>query len=216
MIKNKFDSVVFDVDSTLVKIEGLDYIAQNKGIGRKIQKLTHAAMNGNLRMEQAMKIKMATIAPNYNELVDMGDAYIKNITDGAVKTINKLSQKGIKVWILSGNFQPAIGILARHLNIDSERVLSNTVFFDENFNYVDFDINNPLGKNGGKSKILRDYKNLMGKTVFIGDGSTDIEAKDEVNLFIGFGGVVKRPKVEMLADVYIDEPDISAILPFVI
>lgn len=216
MIKNKFDSVVFDVDSTLVKIEGLDYIARNKGIDPRIQKITQDAMNGDISMERAMTIKMSAIAPSYNDFMDLGDAYVKNLTKGAFETIKLLNKNAIKVWILSGNFQPAIDVLARHLNINPERVLSNSVTFDDNLNYLEFDMNNPLGKNSGKTKILRDYKKLMGKTAFIGDGITDVEAKNEVDLFIGFGGVVKRPKVEMLADVYIDESDISAILPFVI
>jgi len=216
MLKNKFDSVVFDVDSTLVKIEGLDFIAKKKGKGPEIEKITMDAMNGNILMEGAMKAKMEAIAPNYQELVDMGHAYIKNLTNGAREVVDILKQNGIKVWLITGNFQPAVGILAKHLKIDNGCVFSNIVYFDEQMNYKGFDQNNPLGKNGGKSQIIKKFKKEMKKVVFIGDGSTDAEAKNEVDLFIGFGGVVLRPKVQAIADIYLKDPNLKAILPFIL
>lgn len=212
----KFNTVIFDVDSTLVSIEGLDYIAKNKGIGAEIEKITKGAMNGNLPMAEAMKYKMDAIAPSCDDMVGMGKAYIQNLTEGAIEVVDKLQENGIDVWILSGNFQPAVGILASHLKIPSEKVIGNTVFFDEAMKYKGFDEANLLGKNGGKGKIIRKHKKDMGNTVFIGDGSTDVEAKNEVDLFIGFGGVVKRSRVKALSDIYIEEPNLKAILPLII
>lgn len=216
MYKNKFDSVVFDVDSTLVKIEGLDYIAKKKGIGNKIQRITMNAMNGKIPMEQAMEFKMKSISPEYLDFVNMGKAYIENITDGTLETIQKLKDEEVDIWILSGNFQPAIGILADYLGIPPNKVLGNRIIFDKNMKYDGFDLNNPLSKNGGKGKILRQYKNRMKKTVFIGDGSTDVEAKNDVDLFIGFGGVAYRPCVEAQTDIYVKNSNLKAVLPFII
>ena len=54
----KFDSVAFDVDSTLVTIEGLDYMASLKNKVDEISKITRLAMNGEISMKDAM-VKMA-------------------------------------------------------------------------------------------------------------------------------------------------------------
>lgn len=211
-----FDSVVFDVDSTLVTIEGLDFLADLKGKGSTLKELTIKAMNGNLSFRKSMEIKMEAISPSREDIVAMGKAYIKNITPGVKETISVLKKSGLMVWVLTGNFQPAVGMLASHIGIDKAFVITNDIYFDKNGQYLGFDVENPLSNNGGKTEIMRKFKRKMGKAVYVGDGGTDLETKEVTDLFIGFGGVVRRPKVEAGADVYITESNMKAILPFVL
>lgn len=210
-----FDSVVFDVDSTLVTIEGLDFLAELKGKGNQIKKITLQSMNGGLSMREAMEVKMKVISPSFSDLTEMGEAYLKNITLGARETITTLKKNRIKIWIVTGNFQPAVGMLAKYLGISKTRVITNKIFFDENNNYDGFDIENPLSNNGGKALIVNKFKSRMGRTVFIGDGSTDLETQGFVGLFIGFGGVIKRPNIQQKANVYVKGP-LTSILPYII
>ena len=42
-------------------------------------------------------------------------------------------------------------------------------------------------------------------TIMVGDGVSDLESKDECDLFIGYGGVVSREKVRLHADVWIED-----------
>ena len=39
--------------------------------------------------------------------------------------------------------------------------------------------------------------------LFIGDGMTDLEAKDDVGLFVGYGGIAQRKKIKKEAEVYL-------------
>ena len=48
--------------------------------------------------------------------------------------------------------------------------------------------------------------------LFVGDGITDLEAKDVVDLFVGFGGVARRPAVEAAADAYITKNSLLPVL----
>ena len=48
----------------------------------------------------------------------------------------------------------------------------------------------------------------------IGDGNTDMEAKQAGAFVIGFGGVVDRPIVRKLADVFIAEADLKRVLDY--
>ena len=210
-----FNSVVFDVDSTLVTIEGLDFLAKLKGKGEELSQLTEKSMGGLISVKEAMSIKMSILSPSYDDLVGMGHAYIENVTKGAKETVSALKKHGVRVWIVTGNFQPAVGMLAKHLDIDERLVITNRVFFDKNQNYLNFDIENPLSSNMGKVSVVSKYKTKMGKVVFVGDGSTDLETKNMVELFIGFGGVVQRTNVATNSDVYITEPDLKAILPHI-
>ena len=46
-----FDIICFDCDSTLSKIEGIDELAKNVGLGEELAELTNAAMNGIVPLE---------------------------------------------------------------------------------------------------------------------------------------------------------------------
>lgn len=216
MKKAKFNSVVFDVDSTLTTIEGLDFLAKLKGKGSVLAKITKAAMDGKMTMRKSLETKMAAISPSYSDLIKMGNEYIKNVTLGALETIKILNDNHIQVWILTGNFQPAVGIFADYLKIDSKKVITNQIYFDESKNYLGFDLENPLSNNGGKSTMINAHKKQMGKTALVGDGSTDLEAKSNVDLFIGYGGVAYRQKVKDGADIYISEQNLLSIIPHII
>jgi len=208
----KFDSVAFDVDSTLVTIEGLDYMASLKNKVGEISQITKLAMNGEISMKDAMEKKMAIISPSITDLTAMGNAYIKNIVTGVVDTIKTLNKNNIKVWIVTGNFQPGVGILADHLGIKPEYVITNVIYHDSKDSYLSFDTNNPLSNNGGKKTMIKKMHSQLGRVCFVGDGSTDLDTQEEVELFIGFGGVIKRGNIEKNSHIYISNPDMTSIL----
>lgn len=210
----KFDSVAFDVDSTLVTIEGLDYMASLKNKVDEISKITRLAMNGEISMKAAMEKKMAAISPSISDLVSMGNAYIKNVVTGVVETISTLNKHNIKVWVVTGNFQPGVGILAKYLGIKPEYVITNEIFHNKDGSYRSFNLNHPLSNNGGKKKMIQKMRAQFGQVCFVGDGSTDLDTQEEVELFIGFGGVIKREKIEKNSRIYISNPNMTTILSY--
>lgn len=60
-----FDAIVFDLDSTLVKIEGLDWLAKHKNKGREVSILTKKSMEGKIDFHESMIKKMKLISPSY-------------------------------------------------------------------------------------------------------------------------------------------------------
>jgi phosphoserine phosphatase SerB len=210
IIKN----IIFDVDSTLVTLEGLDFLAEMKGKKRAVENLTSKAMNGQLPMRQAMVVKLNIIRPSFFELVAMGEHYVKHIVPGAREVIQQLQAKGFKVWMLTGNFQPAVGILANFLGVPLSQVITNEIFFDQQGNYLNLNVDHPLSNNHGKPKVIKSYGKKLANAVMIGDGATDLEVQGVVSKFIGFGGAVKREKVAQEAEIYVDQPDLRAVLPY--
>jgi phosphoserine phosphatase len=212
----RYRDILFDVDSTLVSIEGLDWIAKMKGKEKEVAQLTARAMNGGLPMREAMRVKMDILRPGYLDLMKMGDAYIANIVPGARETVQILQQAGHEVWILTGNFQPAVGVLAVFLCIPASQVITNEIWFDDNGEYGGFDLDNLLSNNHGKAKVIQSYGDKLQRAVMIGDGSTDLDTKPVVDLFIGYGGVARRQKIEEGSEVYVAEPDLRAVLPHIL
>ncbi len=73
---------------------------------------------------------------------------------------------------------------------------------------------NPLTGTGGKNRIIQRIRALHpGRALMVGDGLSDLEARNEVDLFIGFGGVVYRPVVVRESPIYIHTPFLSPVYP---
>ncbi|MBU4350927.1 HAD-IB family phosphatase [Candidatus Parcubacteria bacterium] len=200
--KRRYDIVVFDCDSTLTKIEGIDELARMKGKEKEVCKLTTAAMEGKAKFRQTLKRKLEIVRPCKKDLALLANLYIKNQVKEAKETIAKLKQEGCKVYIVSGAYSQAVLPFAKHLGVPNKNVFAINLRFQKNGNYLGPDWKNPLTKNKGKRHIIKELAK-QGKTVLIGDGATDLEAKKAVDFFIGFGGVVKRQIVKENADVFI-------------
>lgn len=197
--------VFFDVDSTLVTIEGIDVLANGNP---EIARLTDAAMNGEIALDQVYAKRLEAIRPAREQVEKLAKTYVESLVDGAKETIAKLQERGIVVYLVTAGIEQAILPLAKALNI--RNVHAVRLSFDANGNYEDFDRRSFLTRNRGKELVVRDIRaRSHGRAAFVGDGVSDLEAKPVVDLFIGFGGVVVRPRVKENADVYVTSlPDV--------
>lgn len=197
--------IVFDCDSTLSSIEGIDELARVKGpeIFQEVEALTHAAMNGEVPLDEVFSRRLEIIRPDQSTCDQVAKLYIETVEPTANTTLDILRAKGWTPAILSGGFKRLIAPLAQHLDIQIiEAVPLN---LDNNGNYVSFDASYPTTYNGGKPEIIRQLKQTYQpeRIVMVGDGVSDLETKDEVDLFVGFGRYTPRPKVEANADHFI-------------
>ena len=212
----KIDIIIFDVDSTLVTIEGLDWLAEKKGRKSEVSRFTKRSMEGLMGFRDAMERKMKIISPTRRDLAALGEKYCWSLTPGAEDIVRLLHKLGKQVWLLTGNFQPAVGILAKKLGVPATRILCNEVYFDSLGNYAGFNSGNKLSRDNGKAETIKELFANKKKVAFIGDSVTDLEAKEYVRMFIGFGGVAERKAVRENADYYIGEPDLSPVLSLVL
>ena len=200
--------VFFDVDSTLVTIEGIDELADGNP---EIKRLTDAAMNGDIPVDQVYGRRLEIIKPSRARIEKLGEHYIASIVPGAIETIRALREKGVVVHLVTAGIEQAIRPLATHLGLD--RVNAVRVFFNDDGSYRDFDRRSFLTRPGGKEIVVRDARaRSHGRAAFVGDGVTDLDTRPAVDLFIGFGGVAVRDKVKAAADVYVTDSDLRAIL----
>ncbi len=211
---NTYNIVIFDCDSTLTKIEGIDELARMKGRKKEVCELTTAAMEGKAKFCQTLGKRLEIVKPCKKDLARLANLYIKNEVKGARKTIAGLKRMGINVYIVTGAYLEALLPFAKYLGIPRKNVFAINLKFQKNGNYLSPDWKNPLTKNKGKQHIIQKLTK-QGKTVLIGDGATDLEAKEIVDLFIGFGGVIKRQIVKENADVFIETPNLLPILKIV-
>lgn len=211
-----FDIICFDCDSTLSKIEGIDELGRQVDKFDDMAALTNAAMNGELALEQVYGKRLEVIKPD-NQLIDwLADLYISERVDGVEQVFEQLLKAGKSVHIISGGIRQAILPLANRLGLSDDQVHAVNIRFDQQGQYADFDQQSPLAKTGGKATICRMLKTDSNNMVMIGDGKTDLEAKEAGATVIGFGGVAKRQIVMDKADQFVADHSLLSVLPFIL
>lgn len=189
--------IVFDCDSTLSSIEGIDELARIAGpeIFQEVEKLTNQAMDGEVPVEEVFARRLTLIQPTRDQCLEIGARYLETIEPTAKETIAALQERGWECMILSGGFLPCIEPLAKHLGI--ERVEAVPLYFDQEGNYTGFDENYPTTRSGGKPEIVKIIKKDNSSTLLItvGDGVSDLETQEDAHSFVAFFGYIQRQKV---------------------
>lgn len=212
--KPPFASFWFDCDSTLSTIEGVDVLSGriSPALLKEVHQLTQKAMDGEIPLAEVYEHRLIKIAPNRADLEAAGRGYVQNLVPDAKETLAALTSLGKTVGIISGGLRQPVVMLARELGVPEDCVFAVAALLDEDGNYRGFDRESPLWQNGGKPAVLGSRPKDQYPLLFVGDGATDLEAKPCVDLFVGFGGVVRRPTVEQNADVYITENSLRPVL----
>lgn len=214
MTASLYRFVFFDVDSTLVTIEGIDVLANGNP---EIVRLTDAAMNGEIPVDQVYGRRLEIIRPTLADVQALGERYVDSMVDGVEETIAALRASGVDVHLVTAGIAQAIAPLAARLGLAPRAVHAVSLRFDDAGNYLDFDRRSLLTRSGGKELVVRSIlTRAKGKSAFVGDGITDLETKPAVDLFIGFGGVCIRERVRDGSPVYVTEPTLRAVLPYLL
>ncbi|NWK57149.1 HAD-IB family phosphatase [Verrucomicrobiaceae bacterium N1E253] len=197
--------IVFDCDSTLSKIEGIDELARWRGEAAyaEVEALTHAAMNGEVPIDEIFERRLEIIQPDLEACQAVGKLYIDEIEPTAATTLDQLRQDGWTITIISGGFTQVIEPLAQSLGI--QRVDAVPLRFHPDGSYAGYDHNAPPTRNGGKPEIIAQLKSELHpeRVIMVGDGISDLETQNEVDAFIGFGRYAAREKVRQQADHFI-------------
>lgn len=198
----RFRSVVFDCDSTLARIEGIDELAGSRSA--EVRALTDAAMAGEIPLEEVYGKRLELIRPTRRTVDALGGRYVETLVPGARETVTALLRRGVTVHVVSGGLLPPVLHLAGVLGIAPEGVAAVGIRFHEDGSYSGFDHASPLARSGGKAEVIRAWT-LPRPILLVGDGATDLEARPAVDAFAAFTGVVHRPEVAAQADFVLSE-----------
>lgn len=205
----EFRSIIFDCDSTLVAIEGIDELAGRRA--EEVRALTEAAMAGRVALEDVYGERLRHIRPTREQVEALGWRYIEQLVPDARETIAALQWLGKQVRILSGGLRPAVEILARSLGVGPEDVAAVGIDFDDTGAYLDFESDSQLARSGGKEAVIRAW-NLPRPSLLVGDGATDAEASPAVDAFCAFTAIEDRPEVSARADYVIRSNSLADVL----
>jgi phosphoserine phosphatase len=205
---NRFNSVIFDVDSTLSAVEGIDWLAAQRGpeIEAWSAGLTERAMEGEIPIEAVYGERMRIVKPTLLEIEQLGRVYVERMATGAVGTIAELRANNVEVIMVSGGLREAILPLAKELGVDQKNVHAVSVFFGQDGTYAGFDDASLLTRQSGKRTIVGQM-DLKGPILAVGDGMTDCEIKAVVQGFAAFVEFTRREAVIERADYVVENFD---------
>jgi len=212
-----YGTIVFDCDSTLSTIEGVEHLPRARE--ETVHELTERAMNGELPLEAVYGARLKLIRPTRDEVTAVGRRYVETLVPNTPELFAALRFLEKRVCIVSGGLLPAVLTVGRELGLEDVDIQAVDLFHDDQGAYTGFDESSPLARAGGKLEVL----NVLGQgpaarpgLALVGDGATDLEAAPACARFVAFGGVARREAVFAGADVTCDVLDMAALLPLLV
>ncbi|MCH2103227.1 MAG: HAD-IB family phosphatase [Planctomycetes bacterium] len=211
-----YEAVVFDCDSTLSCIEGIDELAG--GHAEAVSELTRRAMDGEVPLDEVYGRRLEMIRPDRDAVDRVAARYVETLVPGIKEVFEALRAAGKRISIVSGGLLPAVSAVGEALGVDPSEVFAVDLYFDEDGAYAGFEEGSPLARAGGKLDVLEAIaaRTREGRIVLVGDGVTDLEALPVISRFIAWGGVVHRDEVHQRSCCSTDGPDARELLPFLL
>lgn len=199
-----------------------------KSLGREsdVARLTDAAMDGDAELSNVYRARLAMLAPSKQAIADLRAAYKSNIVADAPEVVAALQEIDIEVYVVSGGLAEPVAEFAVHLGIDPANVRAVEAHHDSlsgewwkssqgpvDEAYSGYEAG-ALTRSDGKAEIIAELlAGTTGRSMLVGDGASDLQASTAVDLFVGFGGIVRRDRVAAAAPIYIESPSLAPVLP---
>jgi len=114
--KNK-RMICFDMDSTLVDMEGIDEMARKAGVHREVARITDKAMRGEYDFEESLRQRVAMLRGlTLNEVMEIRDQM--TLSQGIEELLTTLKWLGFKLGIVSGGFDIFTESLKERFRLD--------------------------------------------------------------------------------------------------
>ncbi len=202
--------ICFDMDSTLIKTEVIDELAERASVGEKVRAITEAAMRGEIDFNESFKQRVSLLK-GLDEKVMEEIAKNLPIMDGAERLMSILKKCGFKIAILSGGFSYFGNTLKKLFDVDyvyanELEIIDGKLTGNHCGEIVD-------GKRKAELlKLIAQVEKIdLEQVIAVGDGANDLPMLNIAGLGIAFHA---KPKVIANAQQSISTMGLDGILYF--
>lgn len=216
-----YSVTLFDCDSTLSAVEGIDELPAKPEAQEAVAALTDAAMDGQIPLEEVYGRRLSMLNPTQAEIRSVKSKYKASAVKDAKAVISALADLETETWIISGGLLEPVAEFATWLGIHPDRVRAVGTEFDPldgdwwcgrgDSRYATHDKGH-LTTTSGKADVIRSSVNKPGRRMLVGDGVSDLAASPAVDLFVAYAGVVSRPTVVDAAPVVVNSESLAPVL----
>ena len=200
--------LVMDVDSTLIREEGIDLLGEKAGVGSEVADITERAMRGELDFRQALFERVALLK-GLPETIFEDVLREMHFTQGARELVETLHARGYKVGLVSGGFHETVDSLAKELGIDYVKANRLEVKDGKLTGRVLGDIVTKETKKNCLEQWAGENGLGLSETVAMGDGANDLPMIQTAGIGIAF---CAKPIVKEQAPYQINTADLTQVL----
>lgn len=201
--------VVFDADSTLLRNEVIELIADEAGRGAEVAAATEAAMRGEVDFATSLRSRVAELRGVALSAFDRVRARVEP-TPGAAELVAAIHDRGGRAAVVSGGFHEILDVVAPALGIDQWRANRLAVQSGVLSGLVEGEIVDAAGK----AAALREWAAASGvplaRTIAVGDGANDLQMMAVAGLGVAFNA---KPAVRRRADLVVGPVDLRELIP---
>ncbi|CAM3050758.1 phosphoserine phosphatase [Legionella steigerwaltii] len=207
------DSFFFDCDGTLSLIEGINVLATMNGVAQQVHQITARCMGKTGMTPDDYRQRLVYVQPTRKQVEELAEHYKQHTAPGAQELIQLLHRLHKKIYIISAGIKAAVVPFAQMLGIPPSNVLAVEVSFDEEGNYQGFDERSNMTQGNGKALEIASVLKPGERSLLVGDGMSDWEARETVTRFIGFAGLSPKEWVKNHTNFYITNTSFYPIIP---
>ncbi|MCH5237178.1 MAG: phosphoserine phosphatase SerB [Muribaculaceae bacterium] len=203
--------ICFDMDSTLIKTEVIDELADRAGVGEEVRAITESAMRGEIDFKESFT-KRVNLLKGLDVGVMKEIAESLPIMEGLERLMEVLKRSGYKTAILSGGFTYFGNYLKQKYNFDY--VYANELEVGPDGKLTGRYVGDIVDGQRKKEllRLLAQVENInIRQTIAVGDGANDLPMLSEAGLGIAFHA---KPKVKAEAGQSISTIGIDGVLYF--
>ncbi|WP_458041339.1 MULTISPECIES: phosphoserine phosphatase SerB [Bacteria] len=201
--------VVLDADSTLIRNEVIELLADEAGRGPEVAAATEAAMRGEVDFAESLRTRVAVLAGVPVSAFARVIARIEP-TPGVRELITAVHERGGLVGVVSGGFHEILDTVAPALGVDmwqaNRLVQANGMLTGT--------VDGAIVDSEAKADRLREWATQYGvpraRTIAIGDGANDLTMLAVAGLGLAFNA---KPAVRAAAPLVVGRVDLREVIP---
>ena len=200
--------VVLDADSTLIRNEVIELLADEAGRRDEVQAATEAAMRGEVDFAASLRSRVAALEGVPVSAFARVRARIEP-TPGVRELTAAVHARGGVVGVVSGGFHEILDSVAPDLGVDRWRANRLSIVDGALSGHVDGEIVDAAAK----ASSLREWAAELGvaphATIAIGDGANDLRMMAAAGLGLAFNA---KPAVREAASLVIGPQDLAEVI----
>ena len=201
--------VVLDADSTLIRNEVIELLADEAGRREEVQRATEAAMRGEVDFAASLRSRVQALAGVPTSAFARVRARIEP-TPGVRELTAAVHERGGVVGVVSGGFHEILDHIAPDLGVDRWRANRLEVDDDALTGLVDGEIVDAAAKASSLQQWAAELDVPDRATIAIGDGANDLRMMAVAGLGLAFNA---KPAVREQASLVIAPVDLREVIP---
>lgn len=201
--------VVLDADSTLIRNEVIELIADEAGRGGEVAAATEAAMRGEVDFATSLRSRVQALTGVPTSAFARVLSRIEP-TPGVRELIDEVHARGGSVGVVSGGFHEILDSVAPALGVDRWR--ANRLATQDGV--LTGAVEGAIVDAEAKADALQEWADAervpVQRTIAIGDGANDLRMMAVAGLGLAFNA---KPAVRARADLVIARVDLREVIP---